>query len=158
AHEGPRAGAGRRRQDPARGRLGPGPARSRRADHPRMGRGVERRRGAGPGPGVRPSDPSDAEIAGTVGTLRRQHPRGGPKPGGHPSSRVPCMNVPEDLRYTADHEWARLEGNRVRVGITDYAQDALGDVVYVQLPEPGASVAGGDSFSEVESTKSVSDI
>jgi glycine cleavage system H protein len=68
------------------------------------------------------------------------------------------MNVPEDLRYTADHEWARLEGNRIRVGITDYAQDALGDVVYVQLPEPGASVTGGDSFSEVESTKSVSDI
>ena len=68
------------------------------------------------------------------------------------------MNVPEDLRYTADHEWARLEGSRIRVGITDYAQDALGDVVYVQLPEPGASVTGGDSFSEVESTKSVSDI
>jgi glycine cleavage system H protein len=68
------------------------------------------------------------------------------------------MNVPDDLRYTADHEWAKLEGSRVRVGITDYAQDALGDVVYVQLPEPGASVTGGDSFSEVESTKSVSDI
>ena len=68
------------------------------------------------------------------------------------------MNVPEDLRYTADHEWARLEGNRVRVGITDYAQDALGVVVFVQLPEPGASITGGDSFSEVESTKSVSDI
>ena len=68
------------------------------------------------------------------------------------------MNVPEDLRYTADHEWARLEGSRIRVGITDYAQDALGDVVYVQLPEPGASITGGDSFSEVESTKSVSDI
>ena len=68
------------------------------------------------------------------------------------------MNVPEDLRYTADHEWARLEGSRIRVGITDYAQDALGDEVYVQLPEPGASITGGDSFSEVESTKSVSDI
>jgi len=68
------------------------------------------------------------------------------------------MNVPEDLRYTADHEWVRLEGSRVRIGITDYAQDALGDVVYVQLPAPGTSVAGGDSFSEVESTKSVSDI
>jgi glycine cleavage system H protein len=68
------------------------------------------------------------------------------------------MNVPEDLRYTADHEWARLEGTHIRVGITDYAQDALGDVVYVQLPEPGAAVTGGDSFSEVESTKSVSDI
>ena len=68
------------------------------------------------------------------------------------------MNVPDDLRYTPDHEWARLEGNRVRIGITDYAQDALGDVVFVQLPEPGAPVTAGDSFSEVESTKSVSDI
>ncbi|HEV7886890.1 MAG TPA: glycine cleavage system protein GcvH [Acidimicrobiales bacterium] len=69
------------------------------------------------------------------------------------------MNVPDDLRYTADHEWARLEeGGRVRMGITDYAQDALGDVVFVQLPEPGAAVESGASFSEVESTKSVSDI
>jgi glycine cleavage system H protein len=68
------------------------------------------------------------------------------------------MNVPEDLRYTKDHEWARLEGSVVRVGITDYAQDALGDVVFVQLPEPGAAVTEGASFSEVESTKSVSDI
>ena len=68
------------------------------------------------------------------------------------------MNVPDELRYTKDHEWARLEGNRVRIGITDYAQDALGDVVYVQLPDVGATVADGESFSEVESTKSVSDI
>ena len=68
------------------------------------------------------------------------------------------MNVPDDLRYTSDHEWAKLEGNRVRIGITDYAQDALGDVVFVQLPEPGTTVISGDSFSEVESTKSVSDI
>lgn len=68
------------------------------------------------------------------------------------------MNVPEELRYTSDHEWARLEGNRVRMGITDYAQDALGDVVFVQLPEPGSDVDSGASFSEVESTKSVSDI
>ena len=68
------------------------------------------------------------------------------------------MNVPDDLRYTKDHEWARLEGNRVRMGITDYAQDALGDVVFVQLPEPGTKVDEGGSFSEVESTKSVSDI
>jgi glycine cleavage system H protein len=68
------------------------------------------------------------------------------------------MNVPEDLRYSSDHEWARLEGGRVRVGITDYAQDALGDVVFVQLPEVGASVALGGSFGEVESTKSVSDL
>jgi glycine cleavage system H protein len=68
------------------------------------------------------------------------------------------MNVPDDLRYSKDHEWARLEGSRVRIGITDYAQDALGDVVYVQIPDVGTKVAAGDSFSEVESTKSVSDI
>ena len=68
-------------------------------------------------------------------------------------------NVPEDLRYTSDHEWVRQEdGGRIRIGITDYAQDALGDVVFVQLPEPGAKVEAGASFSEVESTKSVSDI
>jgi glycine cleavage system H protein len=67
-------------------------------------------------------------------------------------------NVPEDLRYTSDHEWVRQEGGRVRIGITDYAQDALGDVVFVQLPEPGAKVESGGSFSEVESTKSVSDV
>jgi glycine cleavage system H protein len=68
------------------------------------------------------------------------------------------MNVPDDRRYTQDHEWARLEDGRVRVGITDYAQDALGDVVFVQLPERGAQVEAGVTFSEVESTKSVSDI
>lgn len=68
------------------------------------------------------------------------------------------MKIPEDLRYSSDHEWARLEDGRVRVGITDYAQDALGDVVFVQVPEVGAVVAAGDSISEVESTKSVSDI
>jgi glycine cleavage system H protein len=68
------------------------------------------------------------------------------------------MNVPDDLRYSKDHEWARLEDGRVRIGITDYAQDALGDVVYVQIPDVGAQVTTGESFSEVESTKSVSDI
>lgn len=68
------------------------------------------------------------------------------------------MNVPDDLRYTADHEWVRVEGGRARIGITDYAQDALGDIVFVQLPEPGAEVEAGSSFTEVESTKSVSDI
>lgn len=68
------------------------------------------------------------------------------------------MNVPEDLRYSTDHEWARLEDGRVRVGITDYAQDTLGDVVYVQVPEVGTKVAAGDTLGEVESTKSVSDI
>lgn len=67
-------------------------------------------------------------------------------------------NVPDDRRYTADHEWARLEDGRIRIGITDYAQDALGDVVFVQLPEPGSRVEAGAAFSEVESTKSVSDV
>jgi glycine cleavage system H protein len=68
------------------------------------------------------------------------------------------MNVPDELRYSKDHEWVRAEGNRVRIGITDYAQDALGDVVFVQLPDVGRQVTAGESFSEVESTKSVSDI
>ena len=68
------------------------------------------------------------------------------------------MNVPDDLRYTKDHEWVRVEGDLARVGITDYAQDALGDVVFVQVPETGAEVAMGDMVSEVESTKSVSEI
>jgi len=68
------------------------------------------------------------------------------------------MSTPEDLRYSNDHEWARLEGDLVRIGITDYAQDALGDVVYVQLPAVGAAVVARDSIAEVESTKSVSDI
>jgi glycine cleavage system H protein len=68
------------------------------------------------------------------------------------------MNVPEDLRYSKDHEWARREGDQVRIGVTDYAQDALGDVVFVQVPDVGTAVTLGQSFSEVESTKSVSDI
>jgi len=68
------------------------------------------------------------------------------------------MNLPEDLRYTKDHEWVRVEGSRVRIGITDYAQDALGDVVFVQVPETGAAVDAGATISEVESTKSVSEI
>lgn len=66
--------------------------------------------------------------------------------------------VPEELRFTADHEWARQEGSQIRIGITDYAQEALGDVVFVQLPEPGTKVEAGTSFTEVESTKSVSDV
>ena len=68
------------------------------------------------------------------------------------------MNVPDGRRYTKDHEWALLEDGRVRVGITDYAQDALGDVVFVQLPEPGTEVGAGSTIGEVESTKSVSDV
>src|SRR3954463_12151322 len=67
-------------------------------------------------------------------------------------------DVPDDLKYTAEHEWVRADGSAVRVGITDYAQEALGDVVYVSLPEVGATVAKGAAVGEVESTKSVSDI
>ena len=63
-----------------------------------------------------------------------------------------------DSRYSTDHEWVRVEESLVRIGITDFAQDALGDVVYVELPEVGAQVAQNASFAEVESTKSVSDI
>jgi len=70
------------------------------------------------------------------------------------------MEFPQDLRYTKEHEWVRDEGGggRVRVGITDYAQDALGDVVYVDIPEPGTQVTSMQPFGEVESTKSVSDV
>lgn len=68
------------------------------------------------------------------------------------------MHVPENLRYSPDHEWALVDGDAVRVGITDYAQDALGDVVYVDLPEVGARLDQGSPFGEVESTKSVSDL
>ena len=68
------------------------------------------------------------------------------------------MNVPEQLRYSSDHEWVSRDGDVVRVGITDYAQDALGDVVFVQVPSVGDAVKAGDTFGEVESTKSVSDV
>jgi glycine cleavage system H protein len=68
------------------------------------------------------------------------------------------MEFPEDVKYTEQHEWLRVEGSRARIGITDYAQDALGDVVYVDIPEVGTEVRGGEPFGEVESTKSVSDV
>ena len=68
------------------------------------------------------------------------------------------MNIPDDLRYSAEHEWVRVDGARVRVGITDYAQDALGDIVYVELPTVGTAVEPGGPLGEVESTKSVSEI
>ena len=67
-------------------------------------------------------------------------------------------DVPGELRYTSEHEWARTEDGRVVVGITDYAQDQLGDVVFVGLPDPGTEVQAGQPLGEVESTKSVSDI
>ena len=68
------------------------------------------------------------------------------------------MNVPSELLYSKDHEWVQLTGTTARIGITDFAQDALGDVVFVQAPTVGSNVNSGDSISEVESTKSVSDI
>ena len=67
--------------------------------------------------------------------------------------------IPDDLRYTADHEWVRVtDDGTVRVGITDYAQNSLGDIVFVQMPEAGTSATGGEPVGEVESTKSVSDV
>jgi glycine cleavage system H protein len=68
------------------------------------------------------------------------------------------VEFPEDLRYSKEHEWLRFEGSRARIGISDFAQSALGDVVYVDLPEIGAIVKAGEPLGEVESTKSVSDV
>jgi glycine cleavage system H protein len=68
------------------------------------------------------------------------------------------MDMPADLRYSTDHEWVRVDGSVATIGVTDFAQDALGDVVFVQLPTAGGVVAAGASFAEVESTKSVSDV
>jgi glycine cleavage system H protein len=68
------------------------------------------------------------------------------------------MEIPEGLRYTRDHEWARADGNEIVVGVTDYAQDQLGDVVYVELPAVGASVASGDPFGSIEAVKAVADL
>jgi glycine cleavage system H protein len=68
------------------------------------------------------------------------------------------MPVPGDLQYTKSHEWVRVEGDVATVGITDHAQDELGDVVFVELPETGATLAAGDSFGAVESVKAVSDL
>ncbi|MEP6593171.1 MAG: glycine cleavage system protein GcvH [Acidobacteriota bacterium] len=65
---------------------------------------------------------------------------------------------PTDLNYTKDHEWVRLDGDQARVGITDYAQKQLGDVVYLELPEVGRSVAKGDVFGTIESVKAVSEL
>jgi glycine cleavage system H protein len=67
-------------------------------------------------------------------------------------------NVPEDLHYSKDHEWVRVDGDQVIIGITDYAQNSLGDVVYVELPKPGESFAVNESFGSVESVKAVSEV
>lgn len=78
----------------------------------------------------------------------------------HPDqNRITVTDIPSDLHYTTEHEWVRRSAeDTVRVGITDFAQSALGDVVFVQLPDVGAELSAGDSFGEVESTKSVSDL
>ena len=67
-------------------------------------------------------------------------------------------NVPEDLHYSKDHEWVRVDGDQAIIGITDYAQNSLGDVVYVELPKPGESFAVNESFGSVESVKAVSEV
>jgi glycine cleavage system H protein len=68
------------------------------------------------------------------------------------------FSYPEDLRYTAEHEWVRIDSGRARIGITSFAQDALGDIVYVTLPDAGARLTAGEPCGEVESTKSVSEL
>lgn len=69
-----------------------------------------------------------------------------------------AFEVPKDLQYTQDHEWVRMENGRVRIGVTDYAQDQLGDALFVELPEVGSTVHAGERFGEIESSKSVSDL
>ena len=68
------------------------------------------------------------------------------------------MNFPSELKYTKDHEWLKMEGDVAIVGITDFAQDALGDVVFINLPQEGDAVTAGESFGDVESVKAVSDV
>jgi glycine cleavage system H protein len=68
------------------------------------------------------------------------------------------LNIPEDLQYTRSHEWVRKEGDTATIGITDHAQDELGDVVFIELPDEGATFDAGDSFGTVESVKAVSDL
>ena len=140
------AGPGRRHKGDLRRRLGAGGPGPRGPGHPRLGRG-------GPPGGV----------GGTGGGLCGPHRVHGSLADG-PAGRVggPVgsgpVNVPEELRYSEEHEWVRVEGTRVRIGITDYAQDALGDIVFVDLPAVGSEVEVGGQLGEVESTKSVSEI
>ena len=74
------------------------------------------------------------------------------------ASTVGGVNIPSNLRYTKDHEWVLIEGTSVKVGITDYAQDALGDIVFIQVPDVGADVELHQGIGEIESTKSVNDV
>lgn len=68
------------------------------------------------------------------------------------------MNIPEELKYTKSHEWVKLEDGKAEIGLTDYAQEKLGDLVFVQLPEIGDEIASGESFADVESVKAASDV
>jgi len=74
------------------------------------------------------------------------------------SKMIEELNLPEDIRYTEDHEWAKQEGELLKIGISDYAQDQLGDIVYVELPVPGDVFAKGDEFGTLESVKAVSEL
>jgi len=73
-------------------------------------------------------------------------------------TREQAMNYPKELKYTKEDEWLKVEGDTATVGITDYAQNALGDIVFVELPKPGAAVEAGKSFGTVESVKAVSEL
>jgi glycine cleavage system H protein len=106
---------------------------------------------------MRAGGPRTTWVASDACSAEGQPPTD-PPPEVEGRANVARVNVPDDVQYTKDHEWVRVEGARVRIGITDYAQDALGDVVYVQVPTLGLQVTSGATFSEVESTKSVSDI
>lgn len=75
-----------------------------------------------------------------------------------PTASIACMELPDDLLYTEDHEWLRPSGGSFRLGITDYAQDQLGDIVFVELPKVGDSLSAGGMLAEVESTKSVGEV
>jgi glycine cleavage system H protein len=74
------------------------------------------------------------------------------------AKEISDLNLPDELRYTDDHEWAKQEGDTIRVGISDYAQDQLGDIVFVELPEVGSTFARGDEFGTLESVKAVSEL
>lgn len=74
------------------------------------------------------------------------------------SKAIDDLVIPDDVRYTDDHEWARQEGENVKAGITDYAQDQLGDIVFVELPEVGSTYSAGDEFGTLESVKAVSEL
>ncbi len=74
------------------------------------------------------------------------------------TKKIDELNLPEDIRYTDDHEWAKQDGEVIKIGITDYAQDQLGDIVFAELPEPGDSFEKGDEFGTLESVKAVSEL